>query len=118
MNTETMLAHILPGREEVIKALVRLVVESSAPATLYELRGADPSRLATNRTGGGTRAGERTRCRSRGATAALSLWSSTALARSGAPTFRADQRGPDPAGAPSRLPVFGMCCNELSTGSS
>src|SRR5689334_25015712 len=37
MNTETMLARILPAIEEVIKEVVRQMVASSAPATLYDL---------------------------------------------------------------------------------
>ena len=37
MNTETMLARILPAIEEVIKEVVSQVVASSASATLYDL---------------------------------------------------------------------------------
>ena len=37
MNTESMLARILPAIEEVIKAVVSQVVESSASVTLYDL---------------------------------------------------------------------------------
>jgi len=37
MNTETILARILPAIEEVIKEVVRQMVASSAPATLYDL---------------------------------------------------------------------------------
>jgi hypothetical protein len=37
MNTETVLARILPAMEEIIKAVVSQVVASSASATLYDL---------------------------------------------------------------------------------
>lgn len=37
MNTETMLTHILPRIEEVIKGVLSQVVESSTPPTLYDL---------------------------------------------------------------------------------
>jgi hypothetical protein len=37
MNTETVLARILPAREEAIKAVVSQGVASSTPATLYDL---------------------------------------------------------------------------------
>jgi len=37
MNTETVLARILPAIEELIKEVVSQVVGSSTPATLYDL---------------------------------------------------------------------------------
>lgn len=37
MNTESLLARILPAIEEVIKSVVNQVVESSASFTLYDL---------------------------------------------------------------------------------
>lgn len=37
MNTETVLARILPAMEEIIKEVVSQVVASSTPATLYDL---------------------------------------------------------------------------------
>ena len=37
MNTESVLARMLPAREEVIKAVVHQVVESSASVPLYDL---------------------------------------------------------------------------------
>src|SRR5215467_5440333 len=105
MNTETVLARILPAIEEVIKAMVSQAGTLSTPATLYELRGADTGGLASDRTGALARVGGRPRIWSRGANAALSLRSRPALPRSSAPPLRADQRGPNPAEAACRLSV-------------